>query len=148
MIIFFGDGRLGNQIFQFSFLHSFFKNQKIISFSFIEFFILFKNTPNNLIVKIYNKYLKYLSVKIFNLLFISLSVLRIISSVKPKIKKIYKTECEERKFIKTRGFFPITFVYPYFFQSDFFYKKKLLIILKLEIIILSRQKIIFQNIQV
>jgi len=123
MIVFFGDGKLGNQIFQFSFLHSFFKKQKIISFSFIELFILFKVIPNNLVLKIKNKYLKYLSIKIFNLIFIFLSYLRIISSIKPQIKKIYGTNCELKKLIQIKGFLPLTYVYPYFFQSNFFFKK-------------------------
>jgi len=125
MIFFFGDGKLGNQIFQFFFLHSFFKKEKIISLSFIEFSILFKKNYSNLIIKNNFKYLKYLSVKIFNFLFILLSSLRIISSVKPQVKKIYNTVCELQKLIYVNGFLPITFVYPYFFQSDFFFKKKI-----------------------
>ena len=124
MVFFFGDGRLGNQIFQYAFLRSFFKNKKIISFSFIELFFLFKNLPNNFVIKIKNKYLKYLSNKILNLLFIFLSSLRVISSIKPLVKKIYSSDCELKKLIQIKGFLPITFVYPYFFQSDFFYKTK------------------------
>jgi hypothetical protein len=124
MIVFFGDGKLGNQIFQFFFLRSFFKEEKIISFSFIEIFILFKKKCNNLIINNNYKFLKYLSVKIFNFLFILLSSLRIISSVKTQVKKINKSDCELKELIYIKGFLPITFIYPCFFQSDFFFKKK------------------------
>jgi hypothetical protein len=126
MVFFFGDGKLGNQIFQYAFLNSFFKNKKIFSFSFIELFFLLKKIPNNFVINIKNKYLKYLSNRILNLLFIFLSSLRIISSIKPQIKKIYDMDCELRKLIRIKGFLPITFVYPYFFQSDFFYKKEII----------------------
>lgn len=133
MIFFFGDGRLGNQLFQLAFLDDFNKNKRIvISSNFEKVFSLFKVRGMDYLVNIENKYFKQISLNVLNPIFKFLSFLRIVSSVKLKTNIFFGSSVETRTIIKIKGILPIIFIYPNFFQDEFFFKKKILNNLKIK----------------
>jgi len=133
MIFFFGDGRLGNQLFQLAFLDNFNKNKRIVfSSNFEKVFSLFKVRRMDYLVNIENKYFKQISLNVLNPIFKFLSFLRIVSSVKLNTNIILGSNVETRTIIKIKGILPIIFIYPNFFQDEFFFKKKFLKNLKIK----------------
>ena len=124
MYFFFGDGLLGNQLFQFQFLKTHIKkNQTVFCTNFIELnkLIDFDNKIKFVIIK--NKILVFFIRKILIWFFVLLSKLKIISSINIERKKIYENKLEKKKIIIKNGLSDITFIYPRFFQSEFFFKK-------------------------
>ena len=123
MYFFFGDGLLGNQLFQFQFLKTHIKkNRTVFCTNFIELnkLIDFDNKIKFVIIK--NKILVFFIRKILIWFFVLLSKLKIISSINVERKKVYGTKLEKKKIIFKNGLSNVTFVYPRFFQSEFFFK--------------------------
>jgi len=133
MIFFFGDGKLGNQLFQLAFLHNFNKNKKIIfSSNFKEVFSLFNVVDIDFLVNVENKYFRKISLKVLNPIFKFLSFLRIVSCLRLDTNNILGTNVETKTIIKNTGILPIIFIYPNFFQSEFFFNKKFINNLKIK----------------
>ena len=66
MVIFFGDGRLGNQLFQYSFIKSVEdKENTIVSYGFEDILELFDTIPN--LINIQNRNLKFLIRKFYSI---------------------------------------------------------------------------------
>jgi hypothetical protein len=125
MIFFFGDGKLGNQLFQLAFLLHFNKDKKVIySTNFKEVYSLFNIVNIDFLVNIENKFFKKISLELLNPIFKLLSFLRIVSCIKLDSNIILGTNVETKKIISTKGILPIIFIYPNFFQSEFFFNKK------------------------
>ena len=124
MHFFFGDGLLGNQLFQFQFLKTHLKkNQTVFCTNFKELneLINFDNKIKFVIIK--NKILVFFIRKFFIWFFVLLSKFRIISSINVERKRIYENKLEKKKIIFKNGLSNITFIYPRFYQSEFFFKK-------------------------
>lgn len=123
MIIFFGEGRLGNQIFQYAFIKNFLKKKEtVLAYNFEEFQKMFVSKDN--IINIKSKYLKFIIKKLGLPLFIFLSKIKIISSYKQCKIKYKRYNIYDSKFICSKGILPITFIQPGFFQSEKFFKYK------------------------
>lgn len=120
MILFFGDGRLGNQLFQYAFIKSVEKKQHlIVSYNFDEISELFDSVQK--IKNIQNHYLKF-AIRWFGFpLFDFLSKTRIISSY--KVKKYYPDDnlFEDTSYCFQKGLLPISYFYPCFAQSEKFF---------------------------
>ena len=98
MYFFFGDGLLGNQLFQFQFLKTHTKkNRTVFCTNFIELnkLIDFDNKIKFVIIK--NKILVFFIRKILIWFFVLLSKLKIISSINIERKKIYENKLEKKK---------------------------------------------------
>jgi len=98
MYFFFGDGLLGNQLFQFQFLKTHIKkNRTVFCTNFIELnkLIDFDNKIKFVIIK--NKILVFFFRKILIWFFVLLSKLKIISSINIERKKIYEKKLEKKK---------------------------------------------------
>ena len=124
MIIFFGDGELGNQLFQYAFLTKVIKKKELlITTNFAKILKVTKINKAINILNLKNKYLIFFSRRVLIFFFQFLSYIRAIHSINVKKKRIFGTVREESFTIFKKGIFPITFVYPCFFQSEFFFKK-------------------------
>jgi hypothetical protein len=123
MVIFFGEGRLGNQIFQYAFLRTIAKtNEWVISDNADQLSKLFNGL--NRFISIENKYIRWLIRKLYlKSILTYLSKLRIISAYKPVFLPDGRGEASD-KFIYTRGVFPIIYVYSGYFQSELCFDKK------------------------
>jgi len=135
MIIFFANGRLGNQIFQFAFLSTIAKDrEKVITFFMDELLEVFEVSNKNFVnITIKNKFLKYLIRKMIPLLSKLASLLsdiRIISFIEQKRDNINKFPLPEIKIKK--GVIPIKFVHSDFFQSEKLFNKHILNTLKIK----------------
>jgi len=120
MILFFGGGRLGNQIFQYAFLKSIgLKNQLIITYNFKEILNLFEYFDN--IINIENKYLRFAIRKILLPVLNILSVIRIISSYKVNKIKQGNFLIEDTTYTHKKGIFPISYIYECHVQSEIFF---------------------------
>ena len=122
MVIFFGDGRLGNQLFQYSFIKSVEdKEHTIVSYGFEDILELFDTIPN--LINIQNRNLKFLIRKF------ALPSLDFIAQI--KLITSYKIDaCNENGFIvpdisytKRKGLLPLIYIYPCFAQSEIFFKQ-------------------------
>ena len=122
---YFGDGELGNQIFQYCFIRSHTpKNSIVITCSFQELsnFIDFNDDIKIFIIK--NKIVRYFCIKLANRFLKIFAKLRLISSTDVDYKIYKNTTIEGKKIIKLKGFFPLTYIYPRYFQNEFFFKSK------------------------
>jgi hypothetical protein len=129
MIIYFSDGRLGNQIFQFAFLCSISNsNERILTFFMDKFFEIFEvNNCNIINISTKNRYVRVLIRKVifpaFDKIFKGLA--------KFKITTLYEQKMDINKFplpeyITKRGYVPIKYVAPDFFQSEKLFRKEIL----------------------
>lgn len=119
MIIFFGDGELGNQLFQFAFIKKIIKKkEKLVTTNFTQLKDLI-NIDN--LINFENKFLVFIFRKLLIYFFIIFSYLRIFNSINVKKKRVYGTVLEENFLIKKRGLLPIVYIFPCFFQSEFFF---------------------------
>ena len=123
MIIFFSDGRLGNQLFQYSFLKSTQKdNEKIVVFGFIDLIEVLEiyDVVN---ININNRLFRAILFRICKPILYFLADLKIISSIEINREVILnKYVRESATYNLTHGIFSIvTFVKQGFFQSELFF---------------------------
>lgn len=128
MILFFADGRLGNQIFQYAFLNTIAKknDEQIIVSGFEELKEVFEiNDIINLNKK--NRWLRVFLHRICKPIFCFLSNKKIISSISVNHEHVMeKYRREMTTYSKNKGFFTsFTFVKLGFFQSEAFFDKKI-----------------------
>jgi hypothetical protein len=129
MIIFFSDGRLGNQIFQFVFLCSISNsNERIVTFFMDNFFEIFETNNCNIIdISVKNRYVSFLIRKaIFpavDKIFKGLAKFKVITLFEQE-KDINKFPLPE--YIAKRGYVPIKYVAPDFYQSEKLFRKEIL----------------------
>lgn len=123
MIVFFGEGRLGNQIFQYAFMKTVEeKKQIMIVYNFDEFLMLFGSIPY--VRNLTNKYHKFVIKKIGLPFFDLLARLRIIASYRVNTYKQNEYFVENTSFVKRKGLLSINYFYPFFAQSEIFFSKK------------------------
>jgi hypothetical protein len=125
MIIYFSEGRLGNQLFQYAFLTTIAKpTEKIIVFSMNELFEVFDvynyNFKN---IKISNRYIRFMLRKFFvpilSKFFEIMASFKIVTFIKQK--KIENIQFPE--LIIKKGILPFKFVNTDYFQSETFFNK-------------------------
>ena len=131
MIIFISDGRLGNQIFQYSFLKTISKKDEIIVFLNMEMFFKTFDVDRHGIWHITNKYIGFfLKNIIVPLMLTPLYKTRIINLLEQK-KDIHLRPLPD--WSETRGLLPfIRYVKTDFFQSEIFFDKTLVSDLKIK----------------
>ena len=71
-----------------------------------------------------NKYLVFLLRRVLIWVLILFTKLRLISSINVSRISLYGNKLEKKKIITKKGLFNSTFIYPRFFQSEFFFKIK------------------------
>jgi hypothetical protein len=122
MIFFFGDGRLGNQLFQYSFIKSIeVKEHSIVTYNFediLEFF-----DPIQSIINIQNKRIKFLIRNLALPLFDFISQIKLITSYKIDINNENGFLIPDVSYTKRNGLLPIIYIYPCFVQSEIFFNK-------------------------
>jgi hypothetical protein len=120
MIFFFGDGRLGNQLFQYVFIRSMcHPSHTVVSYNFEDISALFDSVSN--VINIRNKYLRYALRKFLLPIMHGLARLRLISSFKVNTYNEQGFTVPDTTFTKTTGLFPVVYVYPCFAQSETFF---------------------------
>lgn len=121
MIFYFGDGRLGNQLFQYHFIRSILSDDHIVFASnFDEMHELFN--PLKRVINIRNKYIKYVIRKL------AIPLLQLFAQL--KLVTSFKVDCywengfyvPDVTYTKTLGLLPINYIYPCFAQSEQFFK--------------------------
>lgn len=124
MVLFFGAGRLGNQLFQYHFINSV-ENEKhtIIVYNFKELLELFDSVPK--VINIQNKILKDL-IRILALPLLNfLAQTKLISSYKIDTYNENGFVVPDITYSKNKGLLPIIYIYPCFAQSEMFFKHNL-----------------------
>lgn len=117
MIIFLGDGRLGNQIFQYGFIMNFYQDEEIIiTTNFNQLIELFEVKVK--LININNRYLRYIMNNYIKLFIKLIAYLRIISSVKSKKVYVNKYLIEDSDYIFKHGMLPIKYVFEGVYQSE------------------------------
>ena len=126
MIIFFESGRLGNQIFQYTFLRSLIEeNEKLVLIGLNDIFEIFENIEA-VNCKIKNKYIRYFLSKFIEPLFEFLANKKIISSYQQDEKSINGYIQKGNNYLYKKGLIKnIKFVYQGYFQSEAFFDKKI-----------------------
>ncbi len=122
MHIFFGDGYLGNQLFQYSFIKFYLKPKKLFT---TNFFPLLEFLERDKKLKIYcleNRILVFFFRRFFIFILKFMSFIRLINSVSLDTYRYKGTIIESDKINKRSGIIPITFIYPHFFQNKKFHK--------------------------
>ncbi len=122
MVIFFGQGRFGNQVFQYAFVKNFLKkNEKLLVINFKEFLNLFETKDN--IVNIDNKYLQYIF-RFIGIPFLKfLSYIRLISFCRAEKENVNGVLAENGEYEYRRGLLHITYIFPGYFQSEKYFKR-------------------------
>jgi len=144
MILFFGEGRLGNQIFQYGFIRNFARiNEFIITNNFKEFKTVFNGYGN--ILNIQNKYITPLIKKLCLPILVFLSENKVISSVKVDYIKHRDLKMENNTYQYVKGFLPVTYIYPGFFQSEQFFSNQSLDHLRINQSFISKAKNLLKN---
>jgi hypothetical protein len=135
MILFIGYGQLGNQLFQYAFLHTIKKpGEKILTIQFRDlprFFEGMKDVWNFGVHHLRSKRIYFLLVKIsakWIVPFLSfLAEKRIVSSIKVKEWQWGEYRCEDTSYEGQKGLLPfLTYVFPGYFQSELFFRKEVL----------------------
>lgn len=122
MILFLSDGRLGNQLFQYTFLNTIAKeNEKIITANMEQFVDKFEIGNKNFKHKKLGKYSLLFIRRVIKPYFLTFLIsLKIISYIKQETNKTSFLPT----YIRKNGFLPITFVETNFFQSEDFFDSK------------------------
>lgn len=121
MIVFFAEGRLGNQLFQYAFLNTLSKeNEKIITINMDHFVNNFDINNRNFKHYSFGKYSKFVIKKFIKSILLLCVKLKLISYIKQD--RTFTSALPTYKFEK--GLFPIRFVETGFFQSEKFFDKK------------------------
>lgn len=121
--LFFGYGELCNQIFQYVFFKSYLNtNPVIINCNICEIEKLIEFDENIKFIKIKNKLLKFICRRFLNKIFTILSKIRVINSIDTELLNYRGYSYEGKKIKKVKGLLPITFIYPRYFQNEFFFK--------------------------
>ena len=124
--VFFGYGELGNQIFQYAFFQSYLpKNSVVITSNICEISKFIDFDDGLKFIKLKNRFLKFFCQKFLNKFFIILSKLKIINSIDTELLEYDGFKYEGKKIKKVKGLFPITFIYPRYFQNEFFFKDEI-----------------------
>ena len=122
MIFFFGEGRLGNQLFQYSFIKSIEnKEHAIVSYSFGNILELFG--PIQSIINIRNKNLKFFIRKFGLPLLDFIAQIKLITSYKIDTYTENGFIVPDISYTKRKGLLPIIYIYPSFAQSETFFKQ-------------------------
>lgn len=122
MVFFFGDGRLGNQIFQYSFIKSIAdKESTIISYNFEDILELFDSIPK--VINIQKKIPKFLIRKFALPLLGFLAQIKFITSYKIDSYNENGFVVPDISYKKSKGLLPIIYIYPCFAQSEIFFKQ-------------------------
>lgn len=125
MVIFFGQGRLGNQIFQYAFVKNFLKkNEKLVVINFKEFLNLFDTEDN--IVNINNKYFQYMLRFIGIPLLKLLSYIRLVSFCRAEKENVNGVLAENGGYEYKKGLLSVTYIFPGYFQSEKYFKKDIM----------------------
>lgn len=145
MIIFFSEGRFGNQIFQYAFLKTIQQhNEKIIVFGFREIKNVFENVEViNLSCK--DRIIKYVLKPILRFL----CRINLISSISVTFENInvmgHNYNRETTSFVLNKGLFPIRYVIKGFYQSEYFFNRKLIENLRIKNVFIEQARL-FLNI--
>ena len=124
MYIFFGDGYLGNQLFQYSFIKYHLKPKILLTTNFSALIDFIQDDKKIKIISVENKIIVFFLRRIFIFILKFLSLLRLINSILLETDRYKGTVIEGQKIIKRTGILPITFVFPHFFQNKKFHNNK------------------------
>ena len=124
MHIFFGDGYLGNQLFQYSFIKSHLKPKILLTTNFSALIEFIEKDNKIKIFNLKNRSLIFFFRRVFIYILKLFSFVRLINSVQLKTQRYKGTIIESESIIIKKGIFPITFIYPHFFQNCKFHLKK------------------------
>lgn len=128
MIIFFSEGRLGNQLFQYAFLKTIQKeNERIVVFGFDEFLNVFDVFDDTLVNIPKKKYITRAYYKIIRPILYKTADLKIISKIQVKYEYFGQYRRESTEFSRYKGIFDkILLVKTAFFQSERFFNPKVI----------------------
>jgi len=124
MILFFGQGRLGNQLFQYAFIRSLAEQrERIVSCNFRELVELFG--PLHGLTDVRNRLLRRVLTRLGGPLLALLAKTGLITSyrVDTYVKNGYTVP--DITWRKKQGLFPLTYVHPCFAQSESFFRKEI-----------------------
>lgn len=122
MIFFFGHGRLGNQLFQYSFIRSVEEKQhRIITCNFQDMVGLFDSIPK--VTNIRNRVLRKLVTRLAVPLLEFLAQKGLITSYKVNAYNEGGFVVPDITYEKNEGLVPIVYIYPCFAQSEAFFRK-------------------------
>ena len=131
MYIFFGDGYLGNQLFQYSFIKFYLKPKKLFTTNFFPLLEFLEKDKKLKIYSLENRVLVFFLRRFLIFILKFMSFIRLINSVSLDTYRYKGTIIERDKINKKSGIIPITFIYPHFFQNKKFHnsnnKKKIMI---------------------
>lgn len=130
MIFFFGDGRLGNQLFQYAFIRTIAApEQYVVTYSFTELLQMFEPDPR--IINIRKRWLKVFWRRMGMRLLEWLAWLRLLSSCRVEMYSELGYEVPNIQYSCRSGVLPWLYIYPCYAQSEIFFDKH--IALKLQI---------------
>jgi len=133
MLIFLADGRLGNQLFQYSFLKSIQKDKELLLISGFEELDKYFEHDYFCNINKQNRYLRYVVYEIIQKVLIFMGYIHLISVVSVVMEKIDGLSRESTKYITHYGLFRgIKFVKLGYFQSEKFINKRCISSLKLK----------------
>ena len=122
MLIFFADGRLGNQIFQYAFLKTIArKNETLIIYNFDSIIDVFDVSRRKTLIIKRRRYLGITFKLIIKPFLILLSRIRLISLIQQDVDNYNGFKYSSDTYTKKGGILPFTFVDTSFFQSENFF---------------------------
>ena len=122
MIFFFGDGRLGNQIFQYSFIRSIEdRDHKIVTWNFEDIVNIFGSSLE--VINVNNRLLKFVIKKIGMPLLDIFAQVKLITSYKVDTYNVDGYVINDVAYTKSKGLFSIIYIYACFAQSEEFFNK-------------------------
>ena len=122
MILFFGDGRLGNQIFQYSFMRSIEdRDHKIVTWNFEDIVNIFGSSLG--VKNVNNRFLRFIIKKIGMPLLNILAQVKLITSYKVDTYNVGGYVIPDVTYTKSKGFFSLIYIYACFAQAEEFFNK-------------------------